>query len=113
MGSIGGAVAVGEDGAECGIWSGSEGFGGVVLYTDGAVDARAFKAVDGERSGTLGEDKFTCIALYWKGGERQTVGRKMNSGGLAREVMKGEAAHRVGMHALALAEQLDFWQGLA
>ena len=45
---------MGEDGAECGIWSGAEGFGGVVLYADGAVDARAFKAVDGERSGVLG-----------------------------------------------------------
>ena len=44
---------MGEDGAECGIWSGSEGFGGVVLYADGAVDTRAFKAVDVERCGAL------------------------------------------------------------
>ena len=45
---------MGEDGAECGIWSWAEGFGGVVLYADGAVDARAFKAVDVERHGALG-----------------------------------------------------------
>jgi len=44
---------VGEDGAECGIWSGSEGFGGVVLYADGALDTGAFKAVDVERCGAL------------------------------------------------------------
>ena len=37
----------------------------------------------------------------------------MHGSGLAGEVMKGEAAQCVGMHALALAEQLDFWQGLA
>ena len=37
----------------------------------------------------------------------------MYGSGLAGEVMKGKAAQCVGMHALALAEQLDFWQGLA
>ena len=104
---------MGEDGAGCGIWSGSEGFGGVVLYADGAVDTRAFKAVDGERCGALGEGKVTCITPDWKGGERQTGGCNMHGGSLACEVMKGEAAERVAMHALALAEQLDFWQGLA
>ena len=37
----------------------------------------------------------------------------MHGGSLACEVMKGEAAERVGMHALALAKHLDFGQGLA
>ena len=37
----------------------------------------------------------------------------MHGSGLACEVLKGEAAQRVGMDTLALAEQLDFGQGLA
>ena len=37
----------------------------------------------------------------------------MHGGSLACEVMKGEVAQRVGMHALALAEQLDFGHWLA
>jgi len=83
------------------------------LYADGAVDARAFKAVDSERCGALGEGKFTCITFDRKGGERQSGGCNLHGSGLACEVMKGEAAQRVGMHALALAKQLDFGQGLA